>query len=49
MLNNAGLVFSWGINNKGCLGFPQENDYMTPRMIEKDSAGINFDSIKDIA
>lgn len=44
-----GLVFSWGINNKGCLGFPQSSDILTPTLIEKDSTGMLFNSIKDIA
>ena len=48
-MNNFGLVFSWGINNKGCLGFPQDKDVKTPQLIERDSSEILFDSIKDIA
>jgi alpha-tubulin suppressor-like RCC1 family protein len=54
-LIDDGLVFSWGINNKGCLGLPQEDknnkpiNYRTPQLIVKDTYGVAFNSMKDIA
>ena len=48
-LNSYGWVFSWGINNKGCLGLPQDWDYTSPQLIEKDTYGMIFNSITDIA
>lgn len=48
-LTNQGEVFSWGMNNKGCLGFSQDSDLRTPKKIPLDSTGMKFNSIKDIA
>lgn len=54
-LIDDGTVFSWGINNKGCLGLPQKDednnliDYTKPQRIIKDTYGVLFNSMKDIA